>query len=140
MIYWLTGNTGAGKTTLAYELKDRDPDKNTLILDGDEIRYAFKNFDLSETGRWKHNLNIAKLAQVFEEQGFNVVVSVICPYEGLRQEVKEICDCTFVYLPYTGDDKLDHAPYEPPKDCLRMPVKGEVTPDEAANLFSTMVA
>ena len=108
MIIWLTGNTGAGKTTLAMKLKR----KRTIILDGDDIREINGDFDLSNNGREAHNIRIAKMARMLEEQGFDVVVSVICPTQKLRDKVREITGCIFIYLPYKNDDTNEKAPYE----------------------------
>ena len=113
MILWLTGNTGAGKTTIARVLKRPD----SIILDGDELRALTNNHDLSKEGRWAHNLFIAKLAKLLESQGFQIIVSVICPYEELRQQVKAITGCEFIYLSYEGDDQQPDKPYEKPS-CL----------------------
>jgi len=114
MILWLTGNSGAGKTTLAKKLKRPD----SVLLDGDEIREMYGDWDLTETGRWRHNLRVARLAKLLEKQGFQVIVSVICPYEKLRQKVEKITNCTFIYLPFDGDDRVKDKPYERPV-CLR---------------------
>lgn len=105
MILWLTGNTGAGKTTLSRKFK------NWIFLDGDELRDIYPT-GLSKEDRWKHNIRVAKLAKLFENQGFAVVVSVICPYEELRREVQEICGCTFLYVP--GGKSGPDYPYEIP--------------------------
>lgn len=112
MINWLTGNSGAGKTTLALKLQKMS-DK-TIILDGDDMRDAMGNKDLSRAGRWENNLQVARLAVIFEKQGFDVIVAVICPYEELRQQVREITNCYFTYLPYKGDDQIPEMPYERP--------------------------
>jgi len=111
MIIWITGNTGAGKTTLARKLKRA----NTIILDGDEVREAIgQGFKLTKEDRRENNLKIARLAKLLEGQGFTVIVSVICPYESLRGEVKQITGCVFYYVPYVGDDSREGCPYERP--------------------------
>lgn len=111
MILWLTGNTGSGKTTFAKHLAD----KHTIILDGDQMRESInKDCDLSSQGRRENNLRIARLAKVLADQGFNIIVSVICPYEDLRLEVQEICDCKFIYL--EGGKKGVAYPYEEPQN------------------------
>ncbi len=112
MILWLTGNTGAGKTTLAHKLIRQ----RTVHLDGDEMREVNQDMDLSADGRWNNCLRIARLAKLLEEQGFDVVVSVICPYEALRNAVRDITECVFVYLPYAGDDAKPASPYERPEN------------------------
>lgn len=110
MIFWLTGNTGAGKTTLAKQMADA----KTVILDGDDMRYIWQDLTMSKEHRIEQNLRVARLAKSIEKQGFTVIVAVICPYESLRKEVKEITDCMFIYLPY-GRENTKEFPYEIPK-------------------------
>ena len=110
-ILWITGNSGSGKTTLANYLSQFYDDP--ALLDGDEVRKLMKNKDLSKAGRWEHNLNIARMTLILEGIGHQVIVSVICPYEKLRQEVKNICNCEFIYL--TGGKTGKEYPYEIPK-------------------------
>lgn len=107
MITWVYGNTGAGKTTRARKLAT-----NAVLLDADELRECLAFFDLSEFGRRKFNLAVAKIAKNLNTQGFDVVVATICPYRDLRKQVKEITGCKFIYLSYAGDDKVDVSPFE----------------------------
>ena len=110
MIIWLTGNTKAGKTTLAYLLKERI---GGVILDGDEMRDSISlGATLSKDDRHEHNLRVARLARVLEQQGHNVIVSVIAPFISTRDEIDGICKPLWVYVKggLTGKDK----PYEPP--------------------------
>ena len=93
MIIWITGNSGAGKTTLAKQLKTN----NSIMLDGDTLRGIYST-GFSKEDRWAHNIRVAKLAKRLEEQGFDVIVSLICPYKQLRDEVQEITNCGFIYL------------------------------------------
>ena len=106
MIIWITGNSGSGKTTLANQMKTN----KTIILDGDIIRGWHKNKDLSKEGRWEHNLATARMARDLEQQGFDVIVSLICPYKKLRDEVQKITNCGFIYL--KGGKKGENYPYE----------------------------
>ena len=57
MIYWLTGQPGAGKTTLAKYLVEYFPKDKVTHIDGDDLRDIFKNKDYSITGR---RLNIQR--------------------------------------------------------------------------------
>ena len=113
MIIWLTGNSGAGKTTLAELIKLISPD--VIHLDGDDIRERVTGFDLGEKDRRAHNLNVARWAKLLSDQGKTVIVSLICPYEDLREEIKRITHCQFVYIEYPGDDEIEEKPYEKPK-------------------------
>jgi len=94
MIWWLYGESGSGKTTLAKELCH---DNRTVLLDADSIRPAIcEDLGYTEEDRKKNNKRIARLAKLLADQGLNVVVSTICPYEDLRKEVYFICKCRFI--------------------------------------------
>ena len=86
MIYWFTGQPGAGKTVLATALKQEMD--NTFHIDGDDLRAIFDNKDYSETGRRK-NIELAQqLAHFLFNKGNNVVVSLVSPYKDQREEFK----------------------------------------------------
>jgi len=110
VIIWLTGNSGAGKTTLAKSMLDQI----TVHLDGDDIRERIQGFSLTNSDRREHNLNVARWAKLLDDQGFDVIVSLICPFEDLRQEVQKITGCEFWYLEFDGDDQIPDKPYEKP--------------------------
>ena len=114
MILWIMGNSGAGKTTLAKKLRG----KNTIILDGDDMRASIcRDLGLSAEDRRENNLRVARLAAALESQGFSVIVSMICPTDAMRAEVKAITGCSFIYLPYLGDDKDKMRPFERPQNA-----------------------
>ena len=94
-IIFITGGSGAGKTTLARQMIKGA--KNTIHLDGDEWRKIYPT-GFSKKDRWEHNIRIAKVAKLLERQGFDVIVSFICPYKKLRDEVQKITGCSFIYL------------------------------------------
>jgi len=111
MVIWITGNSGAGKT--GYAKKILKPGQ--IWLDGDEIRSRTSiGYAMTKDNRWRHNLNVARWARMLSDQGFDLVVSLICPYELLRQEVKKITGCKFIYIEYQGDDLISDKPYEKP--------------------------
>ena len=107
MIIWLIGNSNSGKTTLAKKMAG----KNTIILDGDDIRKIW-SIGFSKKDREENNLRIARLARMLEDQGFSVIVSVICPYEDLRKKVEEITNCSFIYI--KGGKTGKEFPFEEP--------------------------
>ena len=88
MIYWFTGQPGAGKTSIAEVLIDKLPN-NTFHVDGDDLREIFNNKDYSEVGRRK-NIELAQhITHFLHNKGTNVVVSLVSPYRDQREEFKE---------------------------------------------------
>ena len=116
MIIWLTGASGAGKTTLAKALVKKL--RNWVILDGDEMRDSISvGSGFSEKERTEHNLRVARLANVLEKQGLNILVSVIAPYPDLREKVNLICNPKWVCLTATHDKKTYENPYIQPSNA-----------------------
>ncbi len=80
MIVWITGLSGAGKTTLCSALRDllkpRLPE--LVILDGDIVRAAFgHNLGYSETDRILQVGRLQAMSKVLAEQGLVVIVAVL---------------------------------------------------------------
>lgn len=111
-VVWLTGNSGAGKTTLAYNLKKVN--KYIIILDGDELRNSISlGLGFSKEDREEHNLRVARLAEVMRKQGHLVIISVIAPFASTRKKLEAIVPIKWVYV--KRDLPLDsNKPYEIP--------------------------
>lgn len=105
-VWWFTGNSGSGKTTLSALIAD------AIHLDGDDMRQIW-TLGFSKEDRWEQNIRVAKLSRLLRNQGHNVVVSTICPYRKLREEVQAICGCKFVYIE-GGKPPTKEFPYEGP--------------------------
>lgn len=120
MIIWLTGQPGAGKTTMAGWLKAHYYNDG-IIVDGDDIRAVFDNKDYSETGRRK-NIELAQtLARFLHYKGFTAIVSLVSPYRDQRESFKlEMGDSIKEFYIHTNDMRgreQFHVPnYEPPLD------------------------
>ena len=96
MIINLTGQAGAGKSTIAKELEKIL--HNTIIIDGDELREIFINKDYSEEGRRKNITNAYNIARFLEAKGFTPIIALISPYEDLREELKSITEVKEIYI------------------------------------------
>jgi adenylylsulfate kinase len=105
MITWITGNSGSGKTTLANRMR-----KHEVVLDGDAMRAVWPGLGFSKHDREEQNLRVARLAKTLEQQGFDVIVATICPYKDLRERVRAITGCRFIYL--EGGREGVQYPYE----------------------------
>jgi adenylylsulfate kinase-like enzyme len=107
MIFWLTGQPGAGKTTLAKELCSEIIEykgESCFHIDGDDIRDLFDNKDYSEQGRRKNIQLAQQIAQYINSQNVNVIVSLVSPYKDQRDEFKQKMgdDITEVFV-YTSE-------------------------------------
>ena len=113
MIIWLTGHSGAGKTTLAIKLIQDD--KSWIMLDGDELRQSISiECGFSRKDRRLHNLRVARLANILSQQK-NIIVSVIAPLKAVRQEIDNICHPIWIYVKRTIPRTKGHF-YEEPTD------------------------
>lgn len=92
-VIWLTGLSGAGKTTIANCLIERFKELSVtpVLLDGDEIRNTLRVNDFDEDSRKKHNLYVGYFASLLEKQDNVVIVALISPYKEIRNEVRAMC-------------------------------------------------
>jgi predicted kinase len=74
-IIWLTGPSGAGKTTLASALVEVLPPPVEL-LDGDALRSAlWPDLVFTEDARWAHVRRLSRVAVAFARHGILVIVA-----------------------------------------------------------------
>ena len=84
-VIWITGLSGAGKSSLAIEvtLRLKKYSSNVILLDGDELRIVFatNNYqtgvDYTKNERLEKAMQYARLCRYLSEQGFIVVIATI---------------------------------------------------------------
>lgn len=90
-IIWLTGLSGAGKTTLAKGLLQQLTASGiaAVLLDGDLLRKGINN-DLGFTreDRKENARRVAEIAKLFTDAGIIPIVAVITPYQEDRDTVR----------------------------------------------------
>jgi adenylylsulfate kinase len=99
---WLTGLSGAGKTTItdALAAKLRDRGINLEVLDGDIVRTNLtKGLGFSKEDRDENVRRIGFVSHLLTRNGVIVLVSAISPYRAIRDEVRDrIGDFVEVYV------------------------------------------
>ena len=103
MIYWFTGQPGAGKTTLA-KLLVNYLGENTFHVDGDDLREIIDNKDYSKEGRIKNITLAQNISKFLDNKGCNVVVSLVSPYRDVREQFKSNVIVREIYV-YTTEDR-----------------------------------
>ena len=109
---WITGISGAGKTTLARNINAvLNSNKHaSVILDGDEIRKKMnKDLGFSITDRDENIRRIACMSELLSHQNIITIVSVISPMKNQRAYAKEIYGDNFneVYLKASLDQCIE---------------------------------
>lgn len=97
-VLWLTGLSGAGKSTIAIELEKRlfERGVNVYALDGDNVRSGL-NSDLgfSPEDRAENVRRLGAAAALFADAGFVVLVAAISPYRADRARARSAAQGRF---------------------------------------------
>jgi adenylylsulfate kinase-like enzyme len=120
MIYWLTGQPGAGKTTVALALKSalQKQSHPVVHLDGEFLRELTGNKDFSEAGRMKNIKAAQQLAAKLHADGVVVVASFVSPYRSIREEFKSKGNVVEIYVHTSeirGKENYFVADFQPPQ-------------------------
>ena len=90
-VLWLTGLSGAGKTTLAGRLVPelRARGLRVEVLDGDEVRTNLsKGLGFSKEDRDTNIRRIGYVARLLARNGVAAVTAAISPYREVREDVR----------------------------------------------------
>ncbi len=159
LVLWLTGLSGAGKSTIAnlVELELHRRGYHTYVLDGDNVRHGL-NSDLgfTEADRVENIRRVAEVARLMCDAGLIVLVSFISPFRAERRMARSLFGEgeffeIFVDTPLRVAEQRDpkglyrkarrgelrnftgiDSPYEPPEAPELRIDAGTLSPDEAA--------
>ncbi len=89
---WLTGLSGAGKTTIAIALENELKSRDLYIerLDGDTVREGLtRDLGFSKEDRDKNIERVSFVAKLLSRNGVGVIASFISPYREARANVRQ---------------------------------------------------
>ena len=86
-LYWITGLSGAGKTTIGnrlyYQMKQQED--NIVLLDGDILKQiAGKDLGYDREARLERGHRYSTLCKVLTDQGIHVIICTIAMYDEIR--------------------------------------------------------
>jgi adenylyl-sulfate kinase len=130
-VVWLTGLSGAGKTTIAYDLVRRLNLRGhvTEHLDGDEIRQMlFPELGFTRKDRETNIARIAWVASRIARAGACVVVSVLSPYASARAHARTTVEalCVIPFLEVYVCTPLDVCIARDPKGLYAQALSGHL--------------
>lgn len=89
---WLTGLSGAGKTTIAIALENELKSRDLYVerLDGDTVREGLtRDLGFSKEDRDKNIERVSFVAKLLSRNGVGVIASFISPYREARANVRQ---------------------------------------------------
>jgi bifunctional enzyme CysN/CysC len=92
-VIWLTGLSGAGKSTIAQALERElfQRAMHTYVLDGDNIRHGLNsNLGFSPDDRVENIRRVSEVAKLMADSGTVVITAFISPYRMDRSRAREI--------------------------------------------------
>jgi bifunctional enzyme CysN/CysC len=115
---WLTGLSGAGKSTIAnlLELRLHADGRHTYVLDGDNVRHGLnRDLGFTEADRVENIRRVGEVARLMVDAGLIVIVSFISPFASERQLVRSL---------FEDGEFIEVFVDTPLEECERRDVKG----------------
>jgi len=94
-VVWLTGLSGAGKSTIAnlVEKKLHSLGRHTYLLDGDNVRHGLnRDLGFTEEDRVENIRRVAEVAKLMADAGLIVITAFISPFRAERRMARELMD------------------------------------------------
>ncbi len=117
-VFWLTGLSGSGKTTIAKGVEKKLYEKGLLtqLLDGDNVRHGINNnLGFSLDDRKENIRRIAEVSKLFLNCGVITINCFVSPEKAMRQMAKEIIGADDFYEIYINTSL---------EECEKRDVKG----------------
>ena len=92
-VVWLTGLSGAGKSTIAnlVEKKLVRMNRHTFLLDGDNVRHGLnRDLGFTDADRIENIRRVGEVARLMTDAGLIVITAFISPFRAERQMVRDM--------------------------------------------------
>jgi adenylyl-sulfate kinase len=126
-VVWLTGLSGAGKSTIATSLATQfhNQGRRVEVLDGDTLRtHLGQELGFSRADRDTNVRRIGFLAKLLARNGVIVIAAVISPYRSVRDELRTGLDR---FLEVYVQCPLDELVRRDTKGLYARALRGEIT-------------
>jgi bifunctional enzyme CysN/CysC len=94
-VLWLTGLSGAGKSTIANMVEKQllALGRHTYLLDGDNVRHGLnKDLGFTAQDRVENIRRVAEVAKLMVDSGLIVLVSFISPFRSERRMARDLLE------------------------------------------------
>jgi bifunctional enzyme CysN/CysC len=127
-LIWLTGLSGAGKSTIAnlVERSLHGRGHHTYLLDGDNVRHGLnKDLGFTDADRVENIRRVGEVAKLMVDAGLIVIASFISPFVSERRTVRALMEEN-EFLEVFVDAPLQVAEARDPKGLYRKARAGEL--------------
>ena len=129
-VVWLTGLSGAGKSTIAQALERElfHRAMHTYVLDGDNVRHGLNsNLAFSPEDREENIRRVSEVAKLMADAGTIVVTAFISPYRMDRRRAREIAlEGSAEFIEVFVDAPLEICETRDPKNLYKKARAGEI--------------
>jgi adenylyl-sulfate kinase len=129
-VVWLTGLSGAGKSTIAQALETElfARGMHTYVLDGDNIRHGLNsNLGFSPDDRVENIRRVGEVAKLMADAGTVAITAFISPYRMDRQRAREIAlEAKAEFIEVFVDAPLSVCEERDPKQLYKKARAGEI--------------
>lgn len=127
-VVWLTGLSGAGKSTIANTLDGllHAQGRPSVLLDGDALRHRLnQDLGFSDADRAENVRRIGEVARLMVEAGLITLVAVISPFRAARDQARALL-APGAFIEVHVDTPLHVAEARDPKGLYRKARRGEL--------------